>query len=78
MSRLQYQLATVEDTIKNGRAALAGRNAEHQEEEKAMEGLRTEVQELIADNSQLMSRLKSLRDQFQLTYHTNVEMLNKR
>jgi hypothetical protein len=78
LSRLQYQLATVEDTIKNGRATLASRIAEHQDEEKAITGLRTEVQDLIADNSQLMARLKSLRDQFQSTHHTNLKMLNNR
>ncbi len=78
LESLKYQLATVEDTIKNGRATLASRIAEHQEEEKVMAGLRTEVQELIADNGELMNRLKSLRDEFQKTYHNNLEMLNKR
>ncbi len=77
LSRLNYQLATVEDVIKNGRATLASRIAEHQEEEKAMDGLRTEVRELIADNDQLMGRLKSLREKFQTTHHNNVEMLGK-
>jgi outer membrane murein-binding lipoprotein Lpp len=77
LSRLQYELATIEDTIKNGQATLTSRIAEHQEEEKAMDNLRTEVRDLIADNSQLMGRLKSLRDQFQATHHNNVEMLGK-
>jgi hypothetical protein len=78
LASLQYQLATVEDTIKNGRATVASRNAEHQEEEKAMEGLRAEVQELIADNGQLMNRLQTLREQFSKTHQNNVEMLNKK
>jgi len=78
LSRLQYQLTTVEDNIKYGQATLASRVAEHQEEEKAMANLRTEVQELIADNSQLMDRLKSLREHFRSTHNANIEMLNKR
>ena len=36
-----------------------------------------EVQSLKANNTQLMGRLQSLRDQFQETYHKNVEMLGK-
>jgi hypothetical protein len=75
---LNYQLATVEDVIKNGKATLEYRNAEHQQEEKAMDDLRTEVRELIADNTQLMGRLQSLRDRFQSTHQNNVQMLNKR
>jgi predicted nucleic acid-binding Zn-ribbon protein len=78
LARLNYQLATVEDVIKNGRATLASRIAEHQQEEKAMDDLRTEVRELIADNTQLMGRLESLRHQFQSTFQQNVQMLNKR
>jgi len=78
LARLNYQLATVEDVIKNGRATLEYRNTEHQQEEKAMEDLRTEVRELMADNTQLMDRLKALRDRFQSTHQNNVQMLNKR
>ena len=78
LSSLQYELATVEDTIKTGKATLASRIVEHQDEEKAMAGLRNEVQTLIADNSQLMNRLQTLRDQFKKTHSTNVEMLQKK
>jgi predicted nucleic acid-binding Zn-ribbon protein len=78
LSSLQYELATVEDTIKNARATLASRNAEHQEEEKAMQGLRTTVQDLVAENTQLMGRLKTLREQFQSTHQTNAQMLKLR
>ncbi len=78
LSRLQYQLATVEETIKSGQTALANRKSEHEDEEKATEDLRTEVKELIADNAQLMSRLDSLRNQFISTHNTNIELLRKK
>jgi len=77
LTRLQYQLATVEDTIKAARATLEHHNKEHQAEEKAMADLRTEVQDLKSENGQHMARLKTLRDQFQKTYHTNLEILSK-
>jgi chromosome segregation ATPase len=78
LTRAQYQLATVEETIKGARTALEHRTEEHQAEEKAMTDLRSEVQGLKAENSQLMNRLQTLRDQFQSTYHTNLEMVRQR
>ena len=70
--------ATVEETIKGARASLDNRNAEHQEELKAMADLRSEVQTLKNQNHEQLARLQALRDQFQKTYHTNLEMLGKR
>ena len=78
LTRVQYQLATVEETIKGARASLDNRNAEHQEELKAMADLRSEVQTLKNQNHEQLARLQALRDQFQKTYHTNLEMLGKR
>ncbi len=78
LASLQYELTTVEDTINKGQATLASRNADHQEEEKAIQGLRTEVQDLVAENTQLMDRLKSLREQFQATHQSNIQMLKQR
>ena len=43
-----------------------------------MADLRRDVQSLRSNNTQLMDRLQSLRDQFQDTYHKNVGMLGKR
>src|SRR5439155_19295561 len=78
LTRVKYQLAIVEDTIKGARTSLEHRNAEHKAEEKAMNDLRGEVRELKTDNSQLMARLKSLRDQFQATYHAKLEMVKRK
>jgi chromosome segregation ATPase len=78
LSRLRYQLATVDETIKTAQTSLQNRNKEYQDEEKAIDDLRTEVQGLKTDNTQLMARLHSLREKFRDTYHSNLGMLNKR
>lgn len=78
LTRLQYQLATVEESIKGARASLEHRTAEHKAEEKSMEDRRSEVQTLKNENGQLMARLQGLRKQFQTAYHTNLEMLGKK
>ena len=46
-------------------------------EEKALDDLRRQVQALRSNNTQLMDRLQSLRDQFQATHQKNVGMLGK-
>ncbi len=78
LSRLRYQLATVDETIKTAQTALQNQNKDYQDEEKAIDNLRTEVQGLKTDNTQLMARLQSLRENFQDTYHLNLGMVNKR
>ncbi len=78
LSRLRYQLASVDETIKTAQTSLANHNKEYQDEEKAMDDLRAEIQGLKTDNTQLMARLQSLRNKFQDTYHTNLGMLSKR
>jgi len=78
LTRVQYQLAIVEDTIKGARTSLEHRNAEHQGEEKAMTDLRGEVKDLKTRNDQLLARLQTLRGQFQQTYHTNLDMISKK
>jgi predicted nucleic acid-binding Zn-ribbon protein len=77
LERVQYQVATVQDTIKSSEEALLHRNEEYQSEEKALADLKSEVQTLMADTGQLLERLTSLRKQFQDKYHANVEMLGK-
>ena len=78
LTRVQYQLAIVGDTITGAETSKKHRDAEHQAEEKAMEELRGEVQNLKTQNDQLMARLQTLRDQFQTTYHTNLETISKK
>ena len=78
LSRLQYDLASVNDVIARSKDSLQHRVNEFDAEQKAMADLRRDVQSLRSNNNQLMGRLKSLRDDFQKTYHNNVEMLGKR
>ncbi len=77
LERVQFQLATVQDTIKGAQDALVHRNEEYQAEEKALADLKTDVQTLMADTSQLLDRLTALRKQFQNTYHASVETQGK-
>jgi chromosome segregation ATPase len=77
LTRIQYQLSTVEEAIKGAQTALEHRNADRQAEEKALADARAEVQSLMAESSQLANRLNNLRQTFQTTYKANVEMLGK-
>jgi chromosome segregation ATPase len=77
LARMQYQLFTVEEATKGAQTALEHRNAERQAEEKALADAKAEVQSLMAESSQLTSRLNTLRQTFQTTYKANVEMLGK-
>ncbi len=75
LSRAQYQLAIVQETIKGAQDALQHRNEEHQSEEKALADVKTDVRHLVAETTQLRDRLMMLRKEFQTTYHGNVETL---
>ena len=77
LARVTYEKGTVDSTIEGAKTSIQNRNAEFDAEEKAMADLRRDVQSLKANNNQLMGRLQSLRDQFQKSYHNNVEMLGK-
>jgi chromosome segregation ATPase len=71
LTRWQYQLAMLEETI-------AGARATHEElkaEDKALADSKAEVQTLMADTSQLMDRLKKLRETFQSTQQANRELV---
>lgn len=75
--RYQYQLGTVEEAVKSAQELLQHRVAERDAEQKALADARAEVKALLADSSQLMDRLSSLRKTFQETYQKNVESLGK-
>jgi len=72
---LQYQLETVQTTIKEAEQSRDQRLAEREQETKALADARAEVESLIARDGELTSRLKELRDQFQKTFEKNVEMV---
>jgi len=78
LARVQYQLATVEETVKSAQTALEHRSTELQEEGKALADAKSEVQVLMAQSSQLMDKLTTLRNEFKTTYRANVDLLGKR
>jgi chromosome segregation ATPase len=78
LERTRYELTSVQDTIKSAQTAINSRTAERQAEEKALAAARAEVQSLMADTTQLASRLKGLRDTFKSTYMNDVELIGKR
>jgi chromosome segregation ATPase len=77
LSRVQYQLAILQETIDKAKTALQNRNVEQQAEEQALAQSRTDVKELMDGSSQLMNRLSALRKEFESTYHANIELLGK-
>lgn len=77
LSRAQYQLATVEETVKSAQTALEHRKTEEQEETKALAQAKSEVQDLMARSTELMDRLTTLRKDFKTTFAANIEMLGK-
>jgi uncharacterized membrane-anchored protein YhcB (DUF1043 family) len=77
LSRCLYELATVEESVKAAQATVEHRNTELEGERKALDDNRSEVKTLMAESSQLMNRLDTLRKDFQKTYHSNVEHLGR-
>jgi chromosome segregation ATPase len=78
LDRVKHELETVNTTIQGAQTSIENRKNEFDAEEKAMDDLRRQVLSLKSTNTQLMDRLKTLRDQFQHSYHENVGMLSKR
>jgi len=77
LKRSLYQLSTVEEAVKSARELLQHRNVERDAEQKGLADTRSEVQTLMADSSQMMNRLDTLRKTFKKTYDANVESLGK-
>jgi chromosome segregation ATPase len=78
LSGLKYQLEVVESTIKSAIATFENRSTEARDEEKALADARAGVKSLDQENTQLMARLQTLRDQFKTTYKTNLGMVGPR
>jgi predicted nucleic acid-binding Zn-ribbon protein len=76
LARSQYELATVEETIKAAQTNLEHRNEEKAAEEKGLADARTEVRQLMDDSTRLMKQLKSLRETFLSTHTSNVGMVS--
>jgi chromosome segregation ATPase len=77
LNRYKFQLGTVEEAVKSAQDLLQHRVAERDAEQKALADSRSDVKMLMADSSQLMNRLDTLRKNFKETYHKNVESLGK-
>jgi hypothetical protein len=75
LSSLQYQLETVQATIKEGEQSRNQRLAEKEQEIKDLADARAEVEGLIARDAELTTRLEALRKEFKDTFEKNVEMV---
>ncbi len=75
VNRFQYQLDTVQNTVKAAEQLREQRTAEKHDEEKALADSRGEVQELMAKSQELTARLESLRKEFKSTFDSNVGMV---
>jgi chromosome segregation ATPase len=77
LTRVQNQLGTLAESVKNAELSAKEHAAEQVAEQQALEAGRAEVESLKAQNSELMNRLTGLRNQFNTTLRTNVELLGK-
>lgn len=77
VNRLQYQLETVETTVKDGERLRDQRVAEKQDEQKALADAQDNVEALKAESAKLTDRLESLREEFKKTFEANVDMVAK-
>ena len=77
LSRVQYELATVQQTVQNAEQARTQRAEEEAAEQKALAAAREEVVSLKAKDRELTERLGSLRSQFTTTRNTNLDLVGK-
>jgi chromosome segregation ATPase len=77
MTRVQYQLATVKDTIEKAKTTLTHRIEEQASEQQALVQAKSEVEDLKAKNGELLSQLSNLRQNFETVYRSNIESLGK-
>ena len=76
LSRVQYQLATLQETVKNAEQTAQQRAAEIVAEQKTLDAAKAEVETLKVRNSELMNRLTSLRNELKTTLKASLEMLD--
>jgi chromosome segregation ATPase len=72
-SRVDYELATVQDTVKRAEQAKSDRAAEKAAEEQALADARDEVKALQAKDQELRERLTNLRNEFKTTLKSNMD-----
>jgi chromosome segregation ATPase len=77
LSRGQYQLATLQETVKNAEQTAQQRAVEIVAEQKTLDAAKAEVETLNVQNSELMNRLTSLRKELKTTMKASLDMLDK-
>jgi len=77
LSRVRYELATVQQTVQNAEQDRTERAAEVVADQKALDAARDEVKSLKATDEQLRARLASLRNEFKKTLNRNVDILHQ-
>ena len=75
LSRNEYQVELVTQTIDRAKTALQHRNEEEQADQEALAKARAEVKDLMAKTGELTNQLGALRKEFQTKYHSNIESL---
>ncbi|MFO0893216.1 MAG: hypothetical protein U0790_29265, partial [Isosphaeraceae bacterium] len=78
LSRIQYELATVQATVAAAEQERKQRQAEKEAETTALAQARAEVEQLQAKDRELRDRLTGLRNQFKTTLQTNRELVGPR
>ncbi|MBV8126728.1 MAG: HEAT repeat domain-containing protein [Planctomycetaceae bacterium] len=76
LSQVQYQLATRQETVKNAEQTAQQRAAEKVAEQKTLDVAKAEVETLKVQNSELMNRLTSLRNELKTTLKASLDMLD--
>jgi chromosome segregation ATPase len=71
LSRVQYELATVQHTVTSAEKAKTERAAEKVQEQSDLDKVTAEVVALKAKDAELRAQLQSLRDEFKKTYAYN-------
>jgi chromosome segregation ATPase len=78
LSRVQYELASVGQTVQTAEQSRTQRAAEKVAEQKALDQAREEVKALKASDRELTARLTALRKEFKDTLKSNVSILGRR
>ena len=77
LSRVQYQVATLDETVKNAQTTAKQRTDEKLAEQKALDDAKAEVQTLKGQNQELTNRLTGLRNEFKSTLKTNASLVGR-
>jgi chromosome segregation ATPase len=77
LSRVRYELATVQQTVQNAEQDRTERAAEVVADQKALAAARDEVKSLKATDEELRARLTSLRTEFKKTLNSSVGILHQ-